>query len=119
MMNEFVERLHELERRTRTLERQLRTWRVLALVIVIGAAGYAWVLPGQAQPGGTPASAFKAPFTVTGTNGVKLLEVTEYADKTGGDSQDTLLTLFRNGYPAAMYRTTGKFYKDAYDPADS
>ncbi len=119
-MDGLLDRIQVLEQRTRKMEGQLRKWRVLALLIGVCALGYACVVPGQAQPGAAPVNTFKAPFVVTGTNGLKLLEVSEFTERAGSaDSQDALLTLFRNGQPAVMYRTTGKIYKDAYDPADS
>jgi hypothetical protein len=118
-MDGLHDRIHELEIRARNMEAQLRKWKVLALLIGFCAVGYACVLPGQAQPVREPIHTFKAPFVVTGTNGLKLLEVNEAVEGTGGGSEDALLTLFRNGQPAVMYRTTGKLYKDAYDPADS
>jgi len=117
-MDGMIDRIQELEQRTRKMERQLLTWRALSIFIGVAAIGYACVTPGQAQPGAT-ASTFTAPFVVKGANGVKLLEVTEFVDRAGDGSQDSLLTLFRNGRPAAMYRTTGKLYKDAYESSDN
>ena len=121
-MDGLLDRIQQLENRTRRMEKKLTAWRLVALVIAVAAVGYAWVLPGQAQfPGGTTATAntFTAPFTIKGTNGAKLLEVSEFTDRNGDGSQDSLLTLYRNGRPAAMYRTTGKLYKDAYDAAEN
>jgi hypothetical protein len=118
-MEGLHDRMHELEIRARNMEAQLRKWKVLAFLIGLCAVGYACVLPGQAQPGGEPFHTFKAPFVVTGSSGLKLLEVNEVVERTGRGSQDALLTLYRNGQPAVMYRTTGKLYKDAYDSAES
>ncbi|MCS7046262.1 MAG: hypothetical protein NZO58_07890 [Gemmataceae bacterium] len=120
-MEGLLQRIDALERRTLALERKLRTWRSVALVVMLVALAGIWVVPSQAQQGigfGTGAT-FTAPFVVTGTGGAKLLEVNEFFERTGDGSQDALLTLYRNGRPAAMFRTTGKLYKDAYDPADS
>lgn len=124
-MDGLLDRIHELETRTRKMEGQLRKWRFVALLGCLAAVGYFCVAPGHAQlfpgPGsGNAGNTFKAPFVVTGAGGLKLLEVTELTEQRGGtESQDTLLTLFRNGQPAVLYRTTGKMYKDAYDPTDS
>ena len=119
-MDGLLERIQHLETRTRGMERKLRTWRVAAVVIALLAAGYAFVLPGQAQfrPVGA-SSTFSAPFVVTGNNGIKLLEISEHQERAGDGSQDCLLTLYRNGRAAVTYRTTGKAYKDAYEAADN
>jgi len=119
-MEGLRERLQELEGRTRRMERQLLRWRLLACVITVGVIAYAAVLPGQAQfTQPTQASTFTTPFTIKGTDGVKVMEITDYIDKGNNNSHDALLTLYRNGQPAAIFRTTGKVYKDAYDPAES
>lgn len=119
-MDGFLERIHELEQRTRRMEGKLRAWRVAAVVTALIAAGYIWVVPGQAQfrPVGS-SSSFTAPFVVTGSNGIKLLEVSEHIERAGDGSQDCLLTLYRNGRAAVTYRTTGKPYRDAYEAADN
>jgi hypothetical protein len=123
-MDGLLDRIQELETRARKMEGQLRKWKLGALLAGIAAIGYFCVAPGHAQlfpgPANNASNAFKAPFVVTGASGHKLLEVTELTEQRGGsESQDTLLTLFRNGQPAVLYRTTGKMYKDAYDPTDS
>ncbi len=121
-MDGMLERIDQLERRTRAMERQVRLWRILAALTILVAVGYYCVAPGQAQfiPGQQqPTPTFVAPFTVVGTGGVKLLEVTEQFEKAGDGSQDALLTLYRNGRAAVTYRTTGKVYKDAYDAAEN
>lgn len=120
-MDGLLNRIQELEKRTHKMEQQLFTWRALAILLSVSAVGYAWVQPGQAQftPPTVNNSTFTAPFVVKGANGVKLLEVSEFVDRAGDGSQDSLLTLYRNGRPAAMYRTTGKIYKDAYESADN
>ncbi|GEM_PF-6409740 len=119
-MDGLLDRIQELELRTRKMERLLLRWRLVALLIGVGALiGYVATPQGHAQPGVATANNFTAPFTVRGTNGVKLFEVTEFVDRSADNSQDTLLTLYRNGRQAAMYRTTGKAYKDAYDPAEN
>ena len=122
VMDGLLDRIQQLETRARKMERQLTKWRVAVVLVAICAVSYAWVQPGHAQPGFTPAanvSTFTAPFVVKGANGVKLFEVSEFVDRAGDGSQDTLLTLCRNGRPAVMYRTTGKLYKDAYEAADN
>jgi hypothetical protein len=119
-MDGLLERVQDLEKRTGKMQGQLRAWRILAGLCVLATAAFAWVLPGQAQqfrPVGQNTNTFSAPFVVTGGNGVKLLEVGEQVLADG--SQDCLLTLFRNGRPAATYRTTGKVYKDAYEVGEN
>lgn len=119
-MDGLLDRIQELENRTRKMERQVRAWRALVFIIALGAVGYACVLPGQAQPRlPSTNNTFTAPFVVTGNGGVKLLEVSEHVERSGDGSQDCLLTLYRNGRAAATYRTTGKIYKDAYDAAEN
>ncbi|MCI0684310.1 MAG: hypothetical protein L0Y71_19545 [Gemmataceae bacterium] len=119
-MDGLLERIHELEQRTRRMEGKLRTWRLAAAVSALVAAGYVFVVPGQAQFRPVAASStFSAPFVVTGNNGIKLLEVSEHLDRAGDGSQDSLLTLYRNGRAAVTYRTTGKVYRDAYESADN
>jgi hypothetical protein len=120
-MEGLIDRIQELEKRTHRMEGQVRLWRVLACLVLVLAIGYACVQPGQAQFG-APAnntSTFTAPLVVTGKGGVKLLEVSEHIEQSGDGSQDALLTLYRNGRAAVTYRTTGKLYKDAYEPSDN
>ena len=120
-MDSLLERIGALEVRTRNMEKKLTLWRGLAVLAISAAVGYVWVQPGHAQftPQTTNSNTFTAPFVVKGANGVKLLEISEFVDRAGDGSQDSLLTLYRNGRPAAMYRTTGKLYKDAYESADN
>lgn len=88
----------------------------MACLLALGAAALVYVLPGHAQPLGVGAPVtFTAPFIVKGANGSTLLEVKEYTDPNRGGSQDTLMTFYRSGQPAAMLRTTGLNYKDVYD----
>jgi hypothetical protein len=119
-MDELLNRIQQLEQRTRRMERRLHHWRLAALLIGVAAiVGYFTAPAGQAQPGAATGNAVTAPFVVRGANGVKLFEVAEFVDRGTDNSQDTLMTLYRNGRQAAMYRTTGKAYKDAYDPAEN
>jgi hypothetical protein len=119
-MENLLKRVQELEARTRRVEGQLTRWRILAIFIALGAAVLGYTLPSVAQPTtGTNGNAVTAPFVVKGANGSVLFEVKEFSDQTNGNSQDSLMTLYRNGQPAAMYRTTGKMYKDAYDPKEN
>jgi hypothetical protein len=121
-MESLLERIQELENRTRKVEGQLLRWRTLAFLLAIGGAALAYCLPGQAQVPLTNLAApttFTAPFVVKAANGMTLLEVKEFNDQASENSQDALLTLYRNGLPAVMYRTTGKVYKDAYDPKEN
>jgi hypothetical protein len=119
-MENLLQRVQQLEARTRRVEGQLWRWRIVAVVLAIGAGVLAYTLPGIAQPvTGANGYAITAPFVVKAANGSILFEVKEFADQGNANSQDTLMTLYRNGAPAAMYRTTGKIYKDAYDPKEN
>jgi len=63
----LLERMQVLEKRTRTVERQLRRWRVLAFLLGIGAVVLGYSLPGHAQfTGAANPYAFTAPFVVKG-----------------------------------------------------
>lgn len=121
-MDNLLARLQELETRTRKVEGQLRRWRVGAFLLCLATVSLVYVLPGQAQfgvGGVAQQNVVSAPFIVKGSNGVKLLEINEFVDRNNTASQDALLTMYRNGQPAAMFRTTGKIYKDAYDPKEN
>lgn len=119
-MDGLLDRIQELESRTRQMERLLLRWRLAALLVVVGVVvGYFVTPQGHAQPGVGTSNTFTAPFIVRGSNGVKLFEIAEFVDRGADNSQDTLMTMYRNGRQAVMYRTTGKAYKDAYDPAEN
>lgn len=114
-MEKLLERMQVLEARTRKLEGQVRGWRFAAGLLALGALALWAVVPGQAQQLGTTSTTFAAPFVVKGANGATLFEVKEFIDRGRDNSQDTLLTFYRNGQPAALLRTTGLAYKDATD----
>jgi hypothetical protein len=114
-MDKLLDRIQELEKRTRKVEGQLLRWRVMAFLIGAGAIGLLYGLPGHAQQLGGTTTTFAAPFVVKGANGQTLFEVKEFVDRDRGNAQDTLMTFYRNGQPAAMVRTTGLSYKDAFD----
>lgn len=116
-MENLLDRMQLLEARTRKLEGQVRGWRLAAFMLALGALGLWAVVPGQAQQlgGGGTTTTFAAPFVVKGANGATLFEVKEFIDRGRDNSQDTLMTFYRNGQPAALLRTTGLAYKDAAD----
>lgn len=119
-METLLDRIQVLEGRTRAMERQLWRWRMFAVLAALGAVILVYARPGVAQQFGAPTvSTFTAPFVVKGSNGNTLFEVKEYLDANRANSQDTLLTFYRNGQPAAIIRTTGLTYKDVYDKGEN
>jgi hypothetical protein len=117
-MDNIVERLERLENRTRRIEGQLWRWRITALALGLVAVTLGYTLPGNAQQLIDPGSVATAPFTIKAKDGTTLMTIADFDDGTR-KSKDTLLTYYRNGQPAALFRTTGMTYRDAADPKDN
>ena len=117
-MENLGERLQGLEARTRKMEAQLRRWRLAACLIGLTAVGLAVVVRSDAQQPVEQAYVVSALFTVKGSTGNTIFTVMEYEDGQR-KSKDAMLTLYRNGLPAALVRTTGMTYRDAADPKEN
>ncbi len=137
-MENLVDRVQQLEMRTRKMEAQLWRWRIAVLSIGLAAVGLGFGLRSEAQqqppsyqqqppyqqqpyqqaPAAPAGTVVNAPFTVKGSDGSTLLTITEYQD-TMRKGNDSLLTFYRNGLPAALFRTTGMTYRQATDSKDN
>ena len=100
------------------MEALLWRWRIAALSIGLAAVGLGFVLRSEAQQPISAGSVVSAPFTVKGSDGSTLMTITEYQD-TQRKGNDSLLTFYRNGQPAALFRTTGMTYRQATDVKDN